>query len=224
MREPRTNARASKLRRGADAEAPGLAVRRGASQGWVVEVEGATVQRGRGDDLRAGRATDDARSLHTDYTFARVATARRSCRFAKAYSGLTDAEIRTLDDWIRRHTLEKFGPVRHVEPVQVFELAFEGIQRIAAAQVGGRGALSENPAVAHGQAGGGSGYARHAARVAEGAFVTALAEMLEGADAIAMEDLHDGIDVADRGSRREGGSRSAFSARCGARTCGRERA
>ena len=49
--------------------------------------------------------------------------------FAKAYSGLTDAEIRTLDTWIRRHTLEKFGPVRQVEPVQVFELGFEGIQR-----------------------------------------------------------------------------------------------
>ena len=49
--------------------------------------------------------------------------------FAKAYSGLTDAEIRTLDAWIRRHTIDRFGPVRQVEPVQVFELHFEGIQR-----------------------------------------------------------------------------------------------
>ena len=65
--------------------------------------------------------------LHTDYTFA-VRDGDALVPFAKAYSGLTDAEIRTLDAWIRRHTLEKFGPVRHVEPVQVFELAFEGIQ------------------------------------------------------------------------------------------------
>ena len=66
--------------------------------------------------------------LHTDYTFA-VRDGDALVPFAKAYSGLTDAEIRVLDNWIRRHTLEKFGPVRHVEPVQVFELAFEGIQK-----------------------------------------------------------------------------------------------
>ena len=65
--------------------------------------------------------------LHTDYTFA-VRDGDALVPFAKAYSGLTDAEIRTLDNWIRRHTLEKFGPVRQVEPVQVFELHFEGIQ------------------------------------------------------------------------------------------------
>jgi len=67
-------------------------------------------------------------SLHTDYTFA-VWADGVLVPFAKAYSGLTDAEIRTLDNWIRRHTLEKFGPVRRVEPVQVFELGFEGIQK-----------------------------------------------------------------------------------------------
>jgi DNA ligase-1 len=65
--------------------------------------------------------------LHTDYTFA-VRDGNALVPFAKAYSGLTDAEIRELDAWIRRHTVEKFGPVRQVEPVQVFELAFEGIQ------------------------------------------------------------------------------------------------
>lgn len=48
--------------------------------------------------------------------------------FAKAYSGLDDAEIQRLDQWIRRHTLQRFGPVRAVEPLLVFELAFEGIQ------------------------------------------------------------------------------------------------
>jgi DNA ligase 1 len=46
---------------------------------------------------------------------------------AKAYSGLTDEEIDRLDRWIRQHTIERFGPVRSVEPVHVFELHFEGI-------------------------------------------------------------------------------------------------
>jgi DNA ligase 1 len=66
-------------------------------------------------------------SLHTDYTFA-VWRDGVLVPIAKAYSGLTDVEIRELDAWIRRNTIEKFGPVRHVHPVHVFELAFEGIQ------------------------------------------------------------------------------------------------
>jgi ATP-dependent DNA ligase len=48
---------------------------------------------------------------------------------AKAYSGLSNEEIDELDRWIRRHTRERFGPVRHVDPVHVFELGFEGIAR-----------------------------------------------------------------------------------------------
>ena len=47
---------------------------------------------------------------------------------AKAYSGLSDQEIAELDRWIRSHTRERFGPVRAVEPSQVFELHFEGIR------------------------------------------------------------------------------------------------
>lgn len=46
---------------------------------------------------------------------------------AKAYSGLADDEILALDRWIRAHTRERFGPVRAVDPVQVFELGFEGV-------------------------------------------------------------------------------------------------
>jgi DNA ligase-1 len=49
--------------------------------------------------------------------------------FAKAYSGLTDAEIRAVDAVIRRTTVEQFGPVRSVAPTLLFELGFEGIQR-----------------------------------------------------------------------------------------------
>lgn len=55
--------------------------------------------------------------------------APRLVSFAKAYSGLDDAEILELDRWIRSHTTERFGPVRAVQPLQVFELAFEGLQR-----------------------------------------------------------------------------------------------
>jgi DNA ligase-1 len=71
-------------------------------------------------------------SLYTDYTFA-VWDARdgerRLTPFAKAYSGLTDAEIRRVDAIVRKTTVEKFGPVRSVTPTLVFELGFEGIQR-----------------------------------------------------------------------------------------------
>lgn len=66
-------------------------------------------------------------SLYTDYTFA-VWSEGELVPFAKAYSGLTDAEIRKVDAFIRRNTKERFGPVRSVTPQLVFELAFENIQ------------------------------------------------------------------------------------------------
>jgi DNA ligase-1 len=62
----------------------------------------------------------------TDYTFG-VWHEGELVPIAKAYSGLSNDEIAEMDRWIRRHTRERFGPVRHVEPVQVFELGFEGI-------------------------------------------------------------------------------------------------
>ncbi len=65
--------------------------------------------------------------LYTDYTFA-VWDGDVLVPFAKAYSGLTDTEIRAVDRYVRQHTVEKFGPVRTVTPGLVFELAFEGIQ------------------------------------------------------------------------------------------------
>ncbi|MGB4859969.1 MAG: ATP-dependent DNA ligase, partial [Dokdonella sp.] len=65
-------------------------------------------------------------TLYTDYTFA-VWDDDKLVPVAKAYSGLTDIEIEKLDRWIRSHTLERFGPVRSVQPMQVFELAFEAI-------------------------------------------------------------------------------------------------
>lgn len=65
-------------------------------------------------------------SLFTDYTFG-VWDGDALVPVAKAYSGLDDREIQRLDRWIRSHTIERFGPVRSVEPQQVFELAFEGL-------------------------------------------------------------------------------------------------
>jgi DNA ligase-1 len=67
-------------------------------------------------------------SLFTDYTFG-VWDGGELVPFAKAYSGLTDEEIRQVDAFVRNNTLEKFGPVRRVKPELVFELAFEAIQR-----------------------------------------------------------------------------------------------
>jgi len=71
-------------------------------------------------------------SLYTDYTFAvwdddEGHGERKLVPFAKAYSGLTDAEIAQVDNAIRKTTIEKFGPVRSVKPTMVFEIGFEGI-------------------------------------------------------------------------------------------------
>ena len=70
-------------------------------------------------------------SLYTDYTFAvwddSAPGERVLVPFAKAYSGLTDEEMRKVDAIIRKTTVEKFGPVRSVTPTLVFELGFEGI-------------------------------------------------------------------------------------------------
>ncbi|MEO5910995.1 MAG: ATP-dependent DNA ligase [Pelobium sp.] len=71
-----------------------------------------------------GRRAD----LYTDYTFA-VWDGDKLVPFAKAYSGLTDKEIRQVDYFIKRNTLERFGPVRTVKPELVFEIGFEGINK-----------------------------------------------------------------------------------------------
>ncbi len=77
----------------------------------------------------AQRGSGKRASLYTDYTFSVWNESNQLVPFTKAYSGLTDEEIRRVDAWIRHHMVEKFGPVRTVTPELVFELAFEGIQR-----------------------------------------------------------------------------------------------
>ncbi len=67
-------------------------------------------------------------NLFTDYTFGLWDEEKKELvTFAKAYSGLTDAEFKQVDAWIKKNTLERFGPVRSVTPYHVFEIAFEGV-------------------------------------------------------------------------------------------------
>ena len=83
--------------------------------------------------IYAQAGTGKRANLFTDYTFAlwddsnKKSQDRKLVTFAKAYSGLNNAEIMELDRWIRSHTIERFGPTRVVEQKQVFEIAFEGV-------------------------------------------------------------------------------------------------
>ncbi len=70
-----------------------------------------------------GRRAD----LYTDYTLG-VWDGENLVPFAKAYSGLTDIEIKEVDKYVKQNTMERFGPVRTVKPGLVFEIAFEGIR------------------------------------------------------------------------------------------------
>ncbi|BCQ22479.1 ATP-dependent DNA ligase [Caballeronia sp. NK8] len=81
--------------------------------------------------LYAQRGHGRRASLYTDFTFAvwdEADGTRTLVPFAKAYSGLTDEEMRQVDAIVRKTTIEKFGPVRSVTPTLVFEIGFEGIQ------------------------------------------------------------------------------------------------
>lgn len=94
---------------------------------WKIDpltIDGVLINAQRGAGRRAG--------LYTDYTFAVWNTQhgkQELIPFTKAYSGLTDEEIRQVDNFVKRNTKERFGPVRTVKPQLVFEIAFEGIQK-----------------------------------------------------------------------------------------------
>ncbi|MBX9666003.1 MAG: ATP-dependent DNA ligase [Candidatus Obscuribacterales bacterium] len=100
----------------------GVGRRKGDWWKWKIEpysVDAVLIYAQKGSGKRA--------SLYTDYTFG-VWMGEQLVPVAKAYSGLTDDEIKQVDAFIRQNTLEKFGPVRTVKPGLVFEIAFEGIQ------------------------------------------------------------------------------------------------
>lgn len=89
---------------------------------WKIEplsIDGVLVYAQKGHGRRA--------DIYSDYTLA-VWDGEKLVPFAKAYSGLTDAELREVDRYVKQNTVEKFGPVRTVHPGLVFEIAFEGIQ------------------------------------------------------------------------------------------------
>ncbi|MGB5986437.1 MAG: ATP-dependent DNA ligase [Desulfobacterales bacterium] len=99
----------------------GVGRKRGIWWKWKVNprtVDGVLMYAQRGHGRRAG--------LFSDYTFG-VWQGEILVPFAKAYSGLSNAEIREVDRFITRNTRERFGPVRSVAPQLVFEIAFEGI-------------------------------------------------------------------------------------------------
>jgi DNA ligase-1 len=90
---------------------------------WKVDpltIDGVLIYAQRGHGRRA--------DLFTDFTFA-VWNGDELVPFTKAYSGLTDKEMNRIDAYVKANTIDKFGPVRSVTPMHVFELAFEGIQR-----------------------------------------------------------------------------------------------
>ncbi|MCW3124025.1 MAG: ATP-dependent ligase [Flavipsychrobacter sp.] len=95
--------------------------RRGDWWKWKVDplsIDGVMLYAQRGHGRRA--------DLYTDFTFA-VWDGDELVPFCKAYSGLTDKEMLQVDAWIKKNTLDKFGPVRSVTPTLVFEIGFEGI-------------------------------------------------------------------------------------------------
>lgn len=90
---------------------------------WKVEpftLDGVLIYAQRGSGRRA--------TLHTDLSFA-LWDEDELVIFAKAYSGLTDDQFEELDNWVRQNTVDRFGPVRAVEPEHVFEIAFDGVRR-----------------------------------------------------------------------------------------------
>lgn len=96
--------------------------KRGSWWKWKIEpltIDGVMIYAQKGHGRRA--------DLYSDYTFA-VWDVENLVPFAKAYSGLTDAEMREVDQFVKKNTREKFGPVRTVKAELVFEIAFEGIQ------------------------------------------------------------------------------------------------
>lgn len=95
--------------------------RRGDWWKWKVDplsIDGVLLYAQRGHGRRA--------NLYTDFTFA-VWHGEELVPFCKAYSGLTDKEMNEVDGWVKKNTLDKFGPVRSVTPALVFEIGFEGI-------------------------------------------------------------------------------------------------
>ncbi len=77
--------------------------------------------------MYAQRGNGRRSSYYSDYTFGCWTEEGELLPVGKAYSGITDEELRMLDSFVRRHTLNRFGPVREVEKTMVLEIAFDSI-------------------------------------------------------------------------------------------------
>jgi DNA ligase-1 len=77
--------------------------------------------------MYAQRGNGRRSSYYSDYTFGCWTDEGELLPVGKAYSGITDEELRMLDSFVRRHTLNRFGPVREVEKTMVLEIAFDSI-------------------------------------------------------------------------------------------------
>src|SRR5205085_10085166 len=86
--------------------------------------------------MYAARGRGKRSSYYSDYAFGvgtEEGTGEALVPVGKAYFGFTDEELLQIDRFVRRNTIERFGPVREVvhdaEQGLVLEVAFEGLQR-----------------------------------------------------------------------------------------------
>ena len=77
--------------------------------------------------MYAQRGSGRRSSFYSDYTFGCWTEDGELLPVGKAYSGITDEELKMLDSFVRNHTLKRFGPVREVEKTLVLEIAFDSI-------------------------------------------------------------------------------------------------
>ena len=77
--------------------------------------------------MYAQRGNGRRSSFYSDYTFGCWTEEGELLPVGKAYSGITDEELKQLDKFVRTHTLNRFGPVREVEKTLVLEVAFDSI-------------------------------------------------------------------------------------------------
>jgi len=77
--------------------------------------------------MYAQRGNGRRSSFYSDYTFGCWTADGELLPVGKAYSGITDEELKFLDRWVRNHTINRFGPVREVEKALVLEIAFDSI-------------------------------------------------------------------------------------------------
>ena len=77
--------------------------------------------------MYAQRGSGRRSSFYSDYTFGCWTEEGELLPVGKAYSGITDEELKMLDGFVRRNTLNRFGPVREVEKTLVLEIAFDSL-------------------------------------------------------------------------------------------------